>query len=214
MAGLLGGTPMDIRLNFVNDSNDNNNSEVVIFQKNVAAEASGTAVAWTVIRNCGNGDHHPFAYPMATQVAASDSWGNYTPLLDASNGDVFEMAHTRSGDELVRTRAHGDPQAITVRNALTQGAIAAYAYKDGRTIAEWTGIAPGQQVAFALEPEIWIGVASDVVEGQVMDAATVEAINTQISLLGIASADIVMTGGGSGPKSQPFMFTLSNVVMA
>ena len=30
------------------------------------------------------------------------------------------------------------------------------------------------------------------------------SINTEISLLGIAGADIVMTGGGSGPDAKPF----------
>jgi hypothetical protein len=39
-------------------------------------------------------------------------------------------------------------------------------------------------------------------------------VNTQISLLGISSADIVMTGGGPGPESPPFIFSLANVEMA
>jgi hypothetical protein len=47
-----------------------------------------------------------------------------------------------------------------------------------------------------------------------MDSAVVEQVNTEFSLLGIASADIVMTGGGSGPDAQPFSFTFQNVVMA
>ena len=34
------------------------------------------------------------------------------------------------------------------------------------------------------------------------------------ALLGIASADIVMTGGGPGRNPPPFSFTLENVVMA
>jgi hypothetical protein len=39
-------------------------------------------------------------------------------------------------------------------------------------------------------------------------------INTEISLLGISSADIVMTGGGPGSSSTPFTFSLQNVQMA
>jgi hypothetical protein len=73
---------MDIKLNFINDSNDVNNSEIVIFAKNEATDVQETAVAWQVIRNCGRGDNHPFVYPMMTQVGASDSWGNLkTPRL-------------------------------------------------------------------------------------------------------------------------------------
>ena len=53
-----------------------------------------------------------------------------------------------------------------------------------------------------------------MVEGQPLNAAIVSSVNTEISLLGIASADIVMTGGGAGPGAKPFVFTLQNVVMA
>ena len=53
-----------IKLNFINRSNDQNNSQVVIFQKNVAADLDELAVAWKVIDNCGQGDNHPFNYPM------------------------------------------------------------------------------------------------------------------------------------------------------
>ncbi len=51
---------MDVKLNFVNRSNDVSNSSVVIFQKNVATDFDKTTVAWKVIENCGIGDHHPF----------------------------------------------------------------------------------------------------------------------------------------------------------
>jgi hypothetical protein len=35
-----------------------------------------------------------------------------------------------------------------------------------------------------------------------------------LSLLGIASADIVMTGGGPGSNAMPFAFSLQNVIYA
>ncbi len=60
---------------------------------------------------------------------------------------------------------------------------------------------------------IWIGAVSQVDEGQVMNSAILSDINTEISLLGIVSADIVTTGGGAGPTSTPFVFTLENVSM-
>ena len=77
---------MGIQLNFINKSNDTNNSEVVIFQKNVATNFDELAVAWLVIKYCGPGDNHPFTFPMSMQVGASDSYGNYTPQLEAQNG--------------------------------------------------------------------------------------------------------------------------------
>ena len=75
-------------------------------------------------------------------------------------------------------------------------------------------MAPGQKAVFAFKPTIFIGVVSEVAEGDVMDSAVISDINTEISLLGIASADIVMTGGGTGPDAVPFAFNLENVQMA
>ncbi|MDC0684919.1 hypothetical protein [Sorangium atrum] len=42
----------------------------------------------------------------------------------------------------------------------------------------------------------------------------ISSVNTELSLLGIASADIVMAGGGAGVDSTPFVFTLENIVAA
>ncbi len=47
-----------------------------------------------------------------------------------------------------------------------------------------------------------------------MSPAVVASTNTEFSLLGIASADIVMTGGGSGLDARPFEFNIENVVVA
>jgi len=53
---------IEIKLNFVNRSNDTNDSQILIFQKNIAASADETAVAWTVIANCGRGWSHPLRF--------------------------------------------------------------------------------------------------------------------------------------------------------
>jgi hypothetical protein len=78
-----------IQLNFINQSNDVNNSEIVIFQKNEAETFDELAIAWRVIKNCGVGDHHPFTYSHDFGVGSSDSYGNYTPQLSASTGQAF-----------------------------------------------------------------------------------------------------------------------------
>ena len=80
--------------------------------------------------------------------------------------------------------------------------------------ASKTSIAPGQKAVFHFKPTIWIGAISQVAQGEVMNSAIINDVETEISLLGIASADIVMTGGGSGAASTAFEFNLENVVMA
>lgn len=205
---------MDIQLNFINNSNDANNSEIVIFQKNVATNFDELAVAWQVIRYCGQGDNHPFTFPMQMQVGASDSYGNYTPQLDAQKGQMFEMALTPSGNRLVPAGPATRSTEVQVLNSLENGAINASICKNGKLLAIKTSIAPQQKAAFQFKPTIWIGVASQIVQGQVMNSAIVSSITTELSLLSIASADIVMTGGGPGPNAKPFAFNLENVHMS
>lgn len=158
---------MKIQLNFINNSNDKGNSQVVLFQKNVAGNFDESAAAWRVIQSCGQGDNHPFDFPMAMPGSAIDS-----------------------------------------------GAVNAWIYRDGKLQAAQTGLAPQQKAVFEFQPTLWIGVAPDASQGQAMDPAIVSDINTELSLLGVASADIVMTGGGPGADSPAFAFHLENVVMA
>ena len=138
---------MDIQLKFINQSNDANNSDVVIFQKNIATDFNEVAVAWTVIHNCGQGDYHPFKWPEASTINAGDSWGNFTPQLQAAT----------SGDHLSLAGPATNPQEIQLLNALPKGAISANIYKDGRLLASKTSIAPGQKAVFQFKPTLWIG---------------------------------------------------------
>jgi hypothetical protein len=203
-----------IKLNFINKSNDVSNSRIVIFQKNITDFDSNEVVAWTVIQNCGPMENHPFTFPMIMQVSAGDSYGNYSPQLDANPGDLFAMSLTSSGDMLQLAGQATSPEEIQLSNNLNMGAISANIYRDGKLLATKTGIAPGQKATFQFKPIIYIGVASEIEEGDVMNSAILSDINTEINLLGIASADIVMTGGGAGPTSTPFEFNLENIRFA
>lgn len=209
----LTGAATGITLNFINNSNDTNNSEVLIFAKD-AGGLSELAIAWTVIRNCGRGSHHPFLYPMDQQVAASDAWGNFTPQLNAEPGQCFHMILTESGDMLQLKGPASNPRSIEVANDLMQGSINALIFKADRLFAIAQNIVPGQRAAFQFKPTLWIGVASQIEEGDVINSAILSSVNTEISLLGLRSADIVMTGGGSGPNATPFTFALENLVYA
>jgi hypothetical protein len=204
---------MDIKLNFINNSNSDNPS-VVIFQKNAATSFNELPVAWKVIQNCAQGVNHPFTFSTGMQVAASNSFGNHTPQQNAAHGQLFRMALSGSGNTLSHTGSATSSSEVQVNNSLPSGAINANIYKSGQLLATKTSIAPGQKVAFTFKPTIWIGVVNQVVQGQVMNSAILSSVNTELSLLGIASADIVMTGGGPGRSSIPYTFTLQNVVTA
>lgn len=201
-----------IKLNFINRSNDTNNSSVVIFQQNIAEDFGEIAVAWTVIQNCGRLENHPFTYSLNYQVSASDSYGNYTPRLTAYDGDAYEMIKSTSGDILqlspVPATSSGE---VEVRNNLGIGSIDANCYRDGKLFAIKKNLAPGQKAVFQFQPRLYIGVVSQLEEGDVMISAIISQVNTEINLFGISSADIVMTGGGPGESATPFNFTLENI---
>ncbi|CAB3667807.1 hypothetical protein LMG24238_01931 [Paraburkholderia sediminicola] len=204
---------MDIKLNFINLSNDVNNSQIVIFQKNVSTDFDELAVAWKVISNCGRGDNHPFVFPLLTTVTASDSDGNYMPQKVAQNGQMFSVSRAASGNVLAIAGASSSSREIQLRNDLRTGAISAGVFKDNRLLAKKTGIVPGQKAVFEFKPTLWIGTASQIEQGKVMNSAVISDINTELSLLGIARCDIVMTGGGGGTTAVPYQFRLANVVM-
>jgi len=204
----------NIKLNLINQSSDTNNSSIVIFQQNVTTDFGEIAIAWRVIKNLGRLNNHPFVYPISFQVAAGDSYGNYTPQINAQDGQAFEMIKDVSGDILqLATDPATSNNEVEIRNNLGVGAISANCYRDEKLIATKTNLAPGQKAVFEFQPKINIGVVSQIEEGDEINSAILSQINTQINLLGITSADIIMTGGGPGANAVPFTFTLENINM-
>lgn len=133
---------MGIQLHFINNSNDQNPSRVVIFQSNVS-DASAPATPLHVITSIP-GEAYPFAL------------------------------HDR-------------------------GAIDANIFKDGKLLATKTGLDPHQVVIGAIP-------ADALQEGSNLTAAILGNAKTELTLTGLTSATIVMTGGGD----QPLQFTLQD----
>lgn len=200
---------MDIKLNFVNASNDQNNSQVVIFQKN-AAGPSEPAVAWKVIRNCGPGSNHPFVYPDAMSVNVIDSHGNHTALQPAESGMMLSLTLQPSGHVLAPADG-ADTGELHVLNALDRGAITANLFKSGKLLATRPWIYPAQRAMFKLRPALWIGAVSQVEEGAVINQAVLDSVTTEFAVFGSTGIDIVMTGGGPGSDAPPFKFQITNV---
>ncbi|TCP26733.1 hypothetical protein EV195_10271 [Tenacibaculum skagerrakense] len=201
-----------IKLNLINKSNDTNNSNIVIFQKNVASDYDETAVAWKVIKNFDKLDNHSFMFPVDFEISVSDSYGNYTNFNKATNGQTFGVTKDYSGDVLnLLSEPTKDKNQVEIQNNLTSGAVNANCYKDGKLLAVKTGISPGQKAFFEFHPRIYIGLISQIEEGDIINSAILSEINTVINLFGISGADIVMTGGGSGKKSSSFNFVLENI---
>ena len=196
-------------LNFVNNSNDVISEAIVLFQKNNVAQLDETCIAWKVIKNCGLGWSHPFSYPLDVEIAASDSYGNMTPMYSASEGQKWSLVLNASGDELVLSDTPAaNPIQIELQNDLEQGAIDARIYRDGKLLGIRNALVPAQKTVFQYRPIIMIGVIDNIEEGSIINPTVLSSHFTEVSLLGFTKADLVMTGGGIGPKAQPFQFHL------
>jgi hypothetical protein len=202
---------MDVQLTLINRSGNSNVSQIVIFQKNVAPGWEDFPIAWRVIENLGLGDRHPFVYPLDFFVDVADSYGNRTPQVPVREGQCLAVTSVSSGTTLARSGESVDRKWVQVRNDLRNDAVSVDLYRDRYRLATKSSIAPQQSAVFQFKPVIWIGVVSEVQEGAAMNSAIVSQMNSEISLLGIRKADIVMTGGGTGSGAKPVSFALQNV---
>jgi hypothetical protein len=199
---------LDTKLNFINASNDQNNSQIVIFQKNAAGPEP--AVAWKVIRNCGPGSNHPFVYPEAMSVNVIDGHGNHTALQPAEDGMMLSLTLQPSGHVLAPAGSAGTGE-VHVLNSLERGALTANLFRDGRLLAMRPWIYSGQRAMFKLRPTLWIGTMPQVEEGAVINSAILDSVTDEFPLFGATAIDIVMTGGGSGVDAPPLKFEFRNV---
>lgn len=200
---------MDIEITFINKSQDMNNSNVVIFQKNVSTDFHSTTIAWKVIKNCGRDWSHKFTYPMTFEVGAEDSFGNVSDLKTAENGQKWAVVYNKSGDILeLLEEPSANPFEVEVKNSLDTSSIDAQIYKSGNLLASKTGVSPGEKGVFQFKPEIYVGVNSQVEQGKEINSAIIDDINQKFSLFGLTKANLIMTGGGVGPSATPFVFEL------
>lgn len=205
---------MDIQLNFINRSQDQNNSCIFLFQKNASTQMDQLATAWKVIRNCGFNCNHPLVYSTELQAGIHDEYGNYSPRRAVRDGELFAVVPIPAGRSFARVGNHSSSREFAIRNDLARGSVNVGVYNNGRLLALKTNVAPGQKAVFGFTPTLWIGAASQVIEGQMLNSAIVSNVYTELSLLGIARADIVMTGGGTGRDCEPLQFSLENIAMA
>lgn len=202
---------MNTKLTFINRSTQKITSRIFLFQKNTLVDFLTFSTAWKVIQNCGAGCSHPFTFPSRFEVSMSDEHGNYSPRIVADNGDILSITPTPTGRRLAITSSKGVPNEVQVLNNLPMGAVNINVFRAGQVIWRFPMVAPQQKAVFSFAPTLWIGMASDIVQGDELSSAIVSTADTEISLLGVASADLVMSGGGPGQAASPIVFSLENV---
>lgn len=201
------------RLNFINRTDSGHQASILLFQGNASADLPSSTVAWKVIRHCGKDCSHPFLYSSDFEIALSDEFGNYSPRQAAPYGSLFAVTTCALGRQLSRRGAADKNRQIVLRNELARGAVNANIYAAGRLLACRNGIAPGQKALFEFKQTLSIGIATQAEEGQIIDVTGIAGPLTELSLSGVASADIVMSGG-AGNAARLYEFNLDNLQKA
>ncbi len=204
----------DIQFNFINRSVDLTEKSIVIFQENIAESFQETAVAWTVLNGVGLNDSSLFWYSSKLELAVSDYWGHISQVTEVSPGNAYELVQDLSGDVIRKSsRSVANPYAIEMWNGQENNVVNGNCLREGKLLATKRAICPREKAVFEFQPTIAIGVTSKVEEGDEINLSHLKEMCTIIPLghMPIKTADIVMTGGGTGPDATPYEFSLENI---
>lgn len=211
----------DIQLNFINRSADAGNNTVVFHQKNEADPFSWSTLAWRVIKNSELNGRFSFPYSPIMEISVSDVWGNVTLITEAQPGKVYEIVEDYRGGafRLSDRRIMGHPSTVEMWNMQKHSVLNLNCHRNGNILATKDSVGPRESAAFQFESSIFVAVLPEtedeiiIEDGVEIDSEFLLPLSTELHLGHIESADIIMTGGGSGPNAEPFQFSLENIQM-
>lgn len=198
-------------LRFVNLSDDGGSSNIVFFQKNGAA-IRDFSIAWRVVRRCGYRNYCPIPYSWDTDINMVDWNDNHSKRQKAGQGDVFHITPQRHGKRLSAVEKNGHPTQVWVQNCLSLGALHVNLYRSGHLVAQQRNVIPEQWAKFELSHWLYVAVIPGIQQGAAIPMEYLSAPATEFCLHGIASADIVMHGGGQGRDATALRFEMANVL--
>lgn len=193
-----------VRLNLSSDSFPDN-QQVVIFQENLAGPAGGNIVVWKTIASCKECTY-PFNLNRGLTLSVMDSHGSSTSQVAAEYGQLFSYFMDYSGAYLLSDGPASDPNLLQVENQATTENIEARVNRDGRRLAVAKTSASEQILSFSFDQVLYIGVASNLEEGDIVAPDKISSLN-KVPLAGIKNADI-KTGGDS---YNGYAFYLQNI---
>ncbi len=186
----------DIQLNFINNSGDQNNSKIVIFQgpeslPGAADAADQVAVAWTVLPELATGAKHAFSFPTGMVAMAEDFRGQVTQQLPVTGGETIEAVKSGGTISLVLLSQDSDDDTIILLNKTGEAIIFTIFRSDA--IVSRNELEAAQEMTFS-PAVVSVGISETPVSaGDEIDPAALRACIT-LSLQDIAGADIVLNG--------------------
>lgn len=196
-----------IRLNIINISGQNN-LNVVLFQKNLVGGFDDPVVAWTVIDHLNNGRNRNIIFGDTLSIGYKkiDTLSSIIPVTPGQQ--IIANEDYTVG---VNGTAESVNEIEILSNVFTLAAITGRLYRTERLLMQVGPLDNGSTGYFRAGHTLWIGILDGISQGDIMGSDVLSQFNTEISLLGISSADVVISGGSEG---APFQFTLQNIVYA
>lgn len=194
---------MDIQLNFINQSSDANNSNVVIFQKNTHPDFDAIATAWHVIEVASHGVPFHFAYSVDEHFIGA---GTGSQMVAQPKTEYNVVNEDGRPVLVIDPNEKVDGNGYVFENLMEFELIDANVYNGGSKIASVPNVLPQQKVAIELEPNtLYIAINSKNAPMNDGDPLSSEFLaesdkHLKISLAGIKeNTTLVLKGGGSEP---------------
>ncbi len=181
---------------FINKSNDEDNSNVLVFMKPTESNFAAQATAWQVIKDIGYNCWHKFSYTLDTSVIAL--WENGksgTFPMSTTNGKNYALKQTKGGFTLEENGNGNAPNEFDVINKIaTPHGISVVAFKDGNPILTKNTVSKGEKAEFVFHPKLYFGLSSEYEVGDIVSSSVMSEEFKEISLEGLKSITVTMTG--------------------
>ncbi len=202
----------DINILFVNKSNDEDNSSVLVFMKPTESNLAAQSTAWQVLNNIGYNCWHKFIYTLNTSVMALWDGGNSgTFPMDTANGKTYALKQTKGGFSLEEHGNGNAPNEFDVINKVsTPNGISVVAFKDGNPILTKNTVAKGEKAEFVFHPKLFFGLSSEYQVGDVVSSAVMSEDFKEVSIEGLKSLTVTLKGNAA----DGFTFEISEQVPA
>ena len=163
----------DVKITYVNNSENTDNPSVFVFTKNQVPtfDVLKDGVAWKTMPDIGKGSAHVFTYPGESYVRVTGSDGSITNSIPANPGRTYIVKSEDGNLALMENGRASDAEAIEVNNeAQGAGIVKAHITKDGKVLLSHD-VYPSEKTIFKLKHKLYWGVASDIQEGQAIGTA-------------------------------------------
>jgi hypothetical protein len=180
-------------LRFINNTGNNDPKRIIVAAKSVGTDSDADLFWRDLVLQAGQ----TFVVNFNRALYMTASQGEEVfPMIRVTPGRKYHI----SGGELADNGAASGGSAVDFQNDTGSGVLVTL-YKDARVFAEIT-VSSSSTYSFQYQSRLWMG-AFDGLE----DELDFSDINTEMSLLGIKSADVSITG-----SSEPYSLSLTNIV--